>query len=206
MATAVAAADGGEFLSLDAMGFRRAHRRRRNICSRPIAWRSAGRKLSRARRVRWYDLPMAHETDFGCDLGNASIPAATVVPVLNYADVTAAAAWLCRAFGFTQRLRIGDHRIQLSVGSGAIVVAKLDSNAGRTEPANHSIMVRVSNVDGHFQKATTEGATVSGEPASMPYGERQYSAIDLGGHRWTFSQTEADVDPHLWGGVLLDDA
>jgi uncharacterized glyoxalase superfamily protein PhnB len=149
---------------------------------------------------------MAYDTGFGGDLSNASMPAATVIPVLNYADVAVAAAWLCRAFGFTQRLRIGDHRIQLNVGSGAIVVTQSDSDLGRTQYVNHSIMVRVSNVDHHFQKAMKEGASVSGEPASMPYGERQYSAVDPGGHRWTFSQTEANVDPQLWGGVLLEGA
>jgi uncharacterized glyoxalase superfamily protein PhnB len=109
---------------------------------------------------------------------------------LNYADVTAAAVWLCRAFGFTQRLRIGEHRMQLNAGSGAIVIAKSDSNGSHPVPAAHSIMVRVSNVDQHFDRATKQGATVSGKPASMPYGERQYSAID--------------VDPQLWGGAWVE--
>ena len=154
--------------------------------------------------MRWYDLPMAHEDDFGCDLGNASMPTATVIPVLNYADAAAAATWLCRTFGFTLRLRIGDHRMQLKAGSGAIVVAKLDADVAGAQPANHSIMVRVANVDRHFQKALKEGACVCGEPACMPYGERQYTAIDPGGHRWTFSQTVANVDPQLWGGDLVD--
>lgn len=36
-----------------------------------------------------------------------------------------------------------------------------------------------------------------------PYGEQQYTGQDLGGHRWTFSQTTADVYPKTWGGVLL---
>ena len=38
---------------------------------------------------------------------NRSIQRATVIPVLAYADVNQAAAWLCDAFGFTVRLRIG---------------------------------------------------------------------------------------------------
>lgn len=40
---------------------------------------------------------------------NRSIPAATVVPVLVYPDVREAFAWLCPAFGFTERLRIGEN-------------------------------------------------------------------------------------------------
>jgi hypothetical protein len=27
---------------------------------------------------------------------------------------------------------------------------------------------------------------------------------DLGGHRWTFSQTIADADPASWGGTLME--
>jgi len=53
-------------------------------------------------------------------LSNRSIPRATVIPVLAYPDVTKAAAWLCDAFGFNVRLRIGNHRVQLNVGDGAV--------------------------------------------------------------------------------------
>jgi hypothetical protein len=34
-----------------------------------------------------------------------------------------------------------------------------------------------------------------------PYGERQYTAEDLAGHRWTFTQAIADVAPEDWGGT-----
>ncbi len=34
--------------------------------------------------------------------------------VLFYPDVGEAVDWLCRSFGFVERLRIGDHRSQLS--------------------------------------------------------------------------------------------
>ncbi len=34
----------------------------------------------------------------------------------------------------------------------------------------------------------------------MMYGERQYTAEDLAGHRRTFSETLDDVDPQSWGG------
>ena len=62
---------------------------------------------------------------------NRSIPAATVVPVLVYPDVRAAVAWLEAAFGFRERVKIGeDHRSQLSFGDGAVIVADV---RGRTE-------------------------------------------------------------------------
>ena len=58
-------------------------------------------------------------------LTNRSAPPATVTPVLIYPDVRAAVAWLEAAFGFQERVRIGDaHRAQLRAGDdGAVVVA-----------------------------------------------------------------------------------
>ena len=46
------------------------------------------------------------------------------------------------------------------------------------------------------------GAQILRPPADHPFGERQYTAVDIGGHRWTFSQTIADVDPASWGGLV----
>jgi len=54
---------------------------------------------------------------------NRSIPSAVVIPVLIYPDVREAVAWLNTAFGFVERLRIGEnHRSQLSIGEGAVIV------------------------------------------------------------------------------------
>ena len=47
-------------------------------------------------------------------LTNRSAPPATVTPVLVYPDVRAAVAFLESAFGFRERVRIGDeHRAQM---------------------------------------------------------------------------------------------
>lgn len=132
---------------------------------------------------------------------NRSCPPGPVIPVLCYPDVRAAAAWLCQAFGFTERLRIGDHRIQLHVGSGAVVVA--EAPKGSTAAADHSVMVPVDDVHAHHARAMRHGATIAAAPMDHPYGERQYSAVDIGGHRWTFTQSLADVDPAEWGGELV---
>jgi uncharacterized glyoxalase superfamily protein PhnB len=35
----------------------------------------------------------------------------------------------------------------------------------------------------------------------MPFGERQYTVEDLEGHRWTFSQSIADVPFEAWGAT-----
>jgi len=52
-------------------------------------------------------------------IANRSVPSSTVIPVLAYDDVTQASDWLCRAFGFKERLRIADHRAQLVFGDPA---------------------------------------------------------------------------------------
>ena len=136
-------------------------------------------------------------------LSNRSIPDATVIPVLVYPDVAAAVAWLGRAFDFAERLRIGDHRAQLTFGAGALVVAQGDFDAASGgRPGGHSTMVRVDDVDAHCARATQHGARITQPPTTWPYGERQYGAIDLAGHAWTFTQSVADVDPAQWGGVL----
>ena len=40
-----------------------------------------------------------------------------MIPELAYPDVRAAVDWLVRAFGFVERLRIGNHRAQLTFGN-----------------------------------------------------------------------------------------
>jgi uncharacterized glyoxalase superfamily protein PhnB len=128
------------------------------------------------------------------------MPAATVIPVLHYPDVAVAAEWLCRAFGFAPHLRIGTHRMQLEVGDAAVVIAQSQSPESASEKPRYSIMVRVTDVDRHFELAKRADCRVLGAPASYPYGERQYTVLDLAGHAWTFSQSVADVDPAEWGG------
>ena len=56
---------------------------------------------------------------------NRSVPSATVIPELPYENVAAASDWLCRAFGFKERLRIGDHRAQLVFGDGAVILTSI---------------------------------------------------------------------------------
>lgn len=133
---------------------------------------------------------------------NRSMPGAQIIPELAYPDVNVASQWLTRAFGFSVRLRIGNHRAQLEFGTGAIVLRA--GPASSAEASNsHSLMVRVADVDGHYSRAVAAGAKVSGTPTTHPYGERQYAAQDLAGHWWVFSQSVEDVHPRQWGGDLV---
>lgn len=133
---------------------------------------------------------------------NRSIPRATVIPVLAYHDVNHAAAWLCEAFGFSVRLRIGGHRVQLNVADAAVTLREMRSGEdGAPLGIGHSITVRVEDADAHCERARAHGARVTQAPVTHPYGERQYNAEDFAGHSWTFSQSVADVDPAEWGGT-----
>jgi uncharacterized glyoxalase superfamily protein PhnB len=133
-------------------------------------------------------------------LANRSIPEYTVIPELAYPDIEKAIEWLTEAFGFTVRVRIAGHRAQMNVGDGAIVLTEGHENVTDTA---HSALVRVENVNQHSERARKSGAKIVREPADHPYGERQYTAEDLAGHRWTFSQSIADVAPEdeEWGGT-----
>jgi uncharacterized glyoxalase superfamily protein PhnB len=140
-------------------------------------------------------------------LENRSAPPATVTPVLVYPDVRAAVAWLEAAFGFEERVRIGDaHRAQLRVGTdAAIVVADV---GGERIPSDgpgytHLVKVRVPDVDAAFARAVERGARVVEDLTTWEYGERSGVLEDIGGHRWELTQTVRDVEPEEWGGTTV---
>jgi uncharacterized glyoxalase superfamily protein PhnB len=130
-------------------------------------------------------------------LTNRSMPECSVMPELCYPDVEKAAEWLCAAFGFTVRIAMGSHRAQLNVCDGAVAITQMRDG----EVSCQAVLVRVPNVEQHYEHALQCGAKILRPPVDYPYGERQYSAMDFAGHHWTFSQTIADVSPEEWGGV-----
>src|SRR3954447_6966265 len=140
-------------------------------------------------------------------LTNRSAPPATVTPVLIYPDVRAAVAWLESAFGFGERVRIGDaHRAQLRVGpDGSVVIADVrrDQVAPSEGVVTHLVKVRVHDVDATFTRARDFGARVLEEPRTWEYGERSCLLEDLAGHRWELTQTVRDVEPEEWGGTTV---
>ena len=92
-------------------------------------------------------------------IANCSSPAATVIPVLAYADVAEAAEWLCRAFGFALRLRIGTHRAQLVFGDGAVIVTDMERDADARRPDyTHSVHVRVRDAAENVADRAKEAA------------------------------------------------
>ena len=147
---------------------------------------------------------------------NRSAAPGPVVPVLVYEDVGKAIEWLCETFGFVERFRYGPEGkpkgAQLAVGGGSIFLTAervsqsskwADSavfRAPRPGKVTHTVMVNVADVDSHFSRVKQRGAHIFSQPETHPFGERQYTVEDPGGHRWTFSQSVADAAPEDWGG------
>jgi uncharacterized glyoxalase superfamily protein PhnB len=140
---------------------------------------------------------------------NRSAPSAPLVPVLVYEDVNKAIEWLCGICGFKERVRAerGDGRVthaQLELAGGTVMVgsAGAEYKPPRSGEVNHAVLVHVEHVNTHFERVRNSGVTIVREPADMPFGERQYTVEDAGGHRWTFSESIADVAPEEWGGRI----
>src|SRR5512144_1174563 len=96
---------------------------------------------------------------------NRSMPPGDIIPELPYEDVNAAAAWLCQSFGFKERLRIGDHRCQLSFGQSSVVAIE------RKGQGTSSILMHVNNVDDYHERARHSGARIINPPQDYPFGE-----------------------------------
>ena len=112
-------------------------------------------------------------------VANRSAPTATIVPVLIYDDVSEAITWLCKAFGFVERLRAPgpDGTIthaQLVVREGAVMVGKRGGPFGsQRDGINQYVLVNVDDVDQHFEQAASSGAKILQPPTDQPFGERQ---------------------------------
>jgi uncharacterized glyoxalase superfamily protein PhnB len=137
-----------------------------------------------------------------------TMPGCTIIPVLYYMDIEKAITWLCDTFGFKERWRIGNHRAQLVFDGGVIAVSEWGSDKSGSDKkedtdgaAKHSLLVRVKDVNAHYETAQQKGATIIQAPTDFFFGERQYTVLDAGGHVWTFSQTINDLAPEDWGAT-----
>jgi len=117
-------------------------------------------------------------------------------PSLCYADAQAAIAWLCKTFGFTERLVVPgpDGSIahsELSLGNAVIMVASPHPERGFVplkgkREVSQAISVRVDDPDAHHARAKAAGAKITRPLRDEEYGSRGYMADDLEGHQWYF--------------------
>jgi uncharacterized glyoxalase superfamily protein PhnB len=138
---------------------------------------------------------------------NRSVPADIVLPHVVYRSVSQASEWLARVFGFTEHYRYGDpvSGIQMYLGNAFIMIT--GPREGTDSPlalggSTQSLTIFVADVDAHCAKAKQEGAITFEEPHETVYGEWQYGAIDLDGHRWLFSRHARDLSPADWGATI----
>ena len=121
-----------------------------------------------------------------------------LIPILVCADIAAAHDFLVNTFGFASG---GIHRapdgkaVHAEVHVGDLVVwlhrvaTELKLESPRSMPtATSGLVVYVDDVDAHYARAKSKGAQIAGEPKDMPYGQREYGASDIEGHRWWFAQ------------------
>lgn len=132
-----------------------------------------------------------------------------IFPMIAYEDTAAAIDWLVDAFGFAER---GERHVmddgsighaELEIGGEIVMLAT--PNRAYQSPRRHrescdaarrwlenpwvvdGVLVLVDDLDGHHARAVEAGANVIRPPEYGPDG-RLYTAEDLEGHRWMFSQ------------------
>jgi MerR family transcriptional regulator, thiopeptide resistance regulator len=129
-------------------------------------------------------------------------PFTGVIPLLVYRDIQSAHDFLVEAFGFEPggvehdadgqavhgEVRAGDTVIWLHR-----VAAEHELSPPQTvNTAAGGLVVHVVDVDAHYARARAAGAQIDYEPTDQPYGQREYGARDLEGHRWWFATPIAD--------------
>ena len=136
---------------------------------------------------------------------NRSLPVDSLLPHLAYSNVDEAVKWLTRVFGFHEHYRYGEpgseSGAQMFAGAAYIMVHRIktgEDTAGLGSCAQ-TITLFIEDVEGHYQRSKAEGASIVEEPHETVYGEFQYAATDLGGHRWLFSRHARDLAPEDWG-------
>lgn len=133
-----------------------------------------------------------------------------IASALYYDDAGAAIDWLCRAFGFTCRMRVQGEggtvaHSELELDGGLIMVSSINGKTERPVPLScrsprelggwntQTLCVVVDDVDAHCARARELGAVIAEEPKTTDYGpdywtDRTYRAIDPEGHQWWFLQ------------------
>jgi uncharacterized glyoxalase superfamily protein PhnB len=143
-----------------------------------------------------------------------------IVPMISYEDVGGAANWLCRAFGFRERLRYTASdgtlsHVQLELADGLVMLGNPDGRY--VSPKHHAetcdlmrtiyetpyvsdgLHIYVDDVTAHYANARVAGATILSELEETPFGDRHYRVEDPEGHRWMFAEHVRDVAPEVWG-------
>ncbi len=125
-----------------------------------------------------------------------------IIPYLVCRDVAASIEFLTRAFGFAEEERkqtpSGGIHAEMVLETQRIMLGQVaghSADQGDMRPpadmpgsvATSGIFVYLEDVDGHFERASAEGAEIIHPPKNVSYG-RTYAARDLDGHPWFFTR------------------
>lgn len=142
---------------------------------------------------------------------NRSVPADALLAHIDYQDVDEAIAWLSRAFGFSEHYRYGNpvSGAQLHLGNAWVMVGRV--KPGQSTPkqlgyGTQCLTIFVEDIQSHFQRAKSAGVVLLEELHETGYGELQYAAEDLDGHRWLFSRHARNMSPEQWGATVSQPA
>lgn len=140
-------------------------------------------------------------------ISNRSVPVNSVLPHLLYRDVEEAIAWLSNAFGFVEHYRYGDpvSGAQMRIGNVWLMLKRAPHANALPKSlgfGTQSLTLFLDDLEAHYQHAQSAGATIVEDLHETVYGELQYGAEDLDGHRWLFSRHARDVNPADWGAAV----
>lgn len=139
-----------------------------------------------------------------CVMTDHHSPTTTATAMLFCDDVVAAQAWLTAAFGFetTAMHRDPDGVVlgaEINTGGGRVMLLGGHDEAalGMRSPKalgamTGGVYVTLSDVDAHYDRAVANGATIAMPIQTMPYGSREYGAVDCEGHYWSFGSYALD--------------
>lgn len=128
--------------------------------------------------------------------GEPRFTSSNIYPCLFYRDARAAIDWLCRAFGFVERMAVpGEHgtivHAELTLGDGVVMLGSNKPERGWVSPRdlpalNQLVSVYVDDPDAHCARARAAGAEIVQDLRDEDYGARGYLARDPEGNQWYF--------------------
>src|SRR4029450_2976118 len=139
-------------------------------------------------------------------MNNKMWDAPDIVPSITYTDIPCAVEWLERVFGFRERVEArlswpGGGTAWVEVGGSLFSITTPDEHwrKAASEGSSSFVMkVYIDDIDSHFAKARSEGATIISEPQDGFWRGRIYRALDHEGNRWEISQRGRDLAAELW--------
>ena len=139
-----------------------------------------------------------------------------VVPLLTCSDIGTEHDFLVTVLGFTSGgiERMPDGTVvhaEVTAGSRRIWLHRADPGDNLVPPrlsgsAAGGLVIHVTDVDAHHERARAGGADVLYEPRDEDYGQREYGVRDPEGHLWWIATPaqEAMQPPPPGAGIEVD--